>query len=258
MIDHQAYATRIRAAYAGPSIAPIRDAEPLATIADAYAIQTLNRDHWVEAGRRIVGAKIGLTSKAVQQQLGVDQPDFGILFADMQVDAQEAVAAGHLLQPKVEAEIAFCLSCDIAAIGDDPAGLVNAIAYALPALEIVDSRIVDWDIRMVDTVADNASSGMFVLGTQRVDIKDIDLAGCTMQLRKNGAIASEGSGAACLGNPLNALAWLAAKRIERGEPLKAGDIILSGALGPMVPAIPGDNFHAEIAGIGSIGVRFAN
>lgn len=257
MIDRPATAARIRAAHAGPTIAPIRFAEPHATIDDAYAIQTLNRDHWVRAGRRIVGAKIGLTSKAVQQQLGVDQPDFGILFADMQVGEQDDVSAGRLLQPKVEAEIAFCLGRDIDAASDDPADLVDAIAYALPALEIVDSRIADWDIKMVDTVADNASSGLFVLGSQPVDIRDIDLAACEMRMEKNGALASEGGGAACLGNPLNALRWLAEMRIARDEPLKAGNIILSGALGPMVPAAPGDSFQADIAGIGSIGVRFA-
>lgn len=257
MIDRPATAARIRAAHAGPTIAPIRFAEPHATIDDAYAIQTLNRDHWVRAGRRIVGTKIGLTSKAVQQQLGVDQPDFGILFADMQVGEQDDVSAGRLLQPKVEAEIAFCLGRDIDAASDDPADLVDAIAYALPALEIVDSRIADWDIKMVDTVADNASSGLFVLGSQPVDIRDIDLAACEMRMEKNGALASEGGGAACLGNPLNALRWLAEMRIARDEPLKAGNIILSGALGPMVPAAPGDSFQADIAGIGSIGVRFA-
>ncbi len=258
LIDYQVYAARIRTAYAGPAITPIRHAEPLATIDDAYAIQTLNRDHWVREGRRIVGAKIGLTSKAVQQQIGVDQPDFGVLFADMQVGEADAVTTGRLLQPKVEAEIAFCLGRDIASVGDDPADLKGAIAYALPALEIVDSRIAEWDIKMVDTIADNASSGLFVLGTQRVDIRDIDLAACTMRMERNGALASEGSAAACLGNPLKALSWLASMRIERGEPLKAGDIILSGALGPMVPAAPGDSFHAEIVAIGSIGVRFGS
>ena len=255
MVDHQACAARIRAAYTGRALAPIRHAEPDATLTDAYAIQTLNRDHWVAEGRTIAGAKIGLTSKAVQTQLGVDQPDFGVLFADMQVS--DTVTPGRLLQPKVEAEIAFVLGRDITANIDDPAGLASAIAYALPALEIVDSRIADWDIGMVDTVADNASSGLFVLGTEPVDIGGLDLAGCAMTMAKNGAVASQGSGAACLGNPLNALEWLVSMRIARGEPLRAGDIILSGALGPMVPAVPGDRFEAGIEGIGGIGVTFA-
>lgn len=257
MIDLQAIANRLRSAYAGPAISPIRLTDPHVTIDGAYAVQRLNRDHWTQAGRRIVGAKIGLTSKAVQQQLGVDQPDFGILYADAQVGEDGVVLSGHLLQPKVEAEIAFVLGSGIDAISDDPSELMNSIAYALPALEIVDSRIADWDINMVDTIADNASSGLFVLGMPPVDIKGLDLAACSMRLEKNGALASEGSGGACLGNPLNALAWLASARITCGEPLRAGDVILSGALGPMVPAAPGDMFHADIAGIGSVSVHFA-
>lgn len=257
MIEYQAHAARIRDAYSGPAIAPIRHAEPAATMEDGYAIQALNRDHWVAAGRRIVGAKIGLTSKAVQAQLGIDQPDFGVLFADMQVPASGVVPVGRLLQPKVEPEIAFVLRRDIEAVVDDPAELADAIAYALPALEIVDSRIADWDITMVDTVADNASSGLFVLGGEPVDIRDFDLAACKARLEKNGAVAAEGSGAACLGNPLNALAWFVSMRVGRGEPPRVGDVILSGALTSMVPASRGDRFAAEIEGVGSIEVAFA-
>lgn len=257
MIDHQHCAARIRRAYAGPAIAPIRHSEPQATLDDAYAIQALNRDHWLQAGRRIVGAKIGLTSKAVQEQLGVDQPDFGVLFADMQIDDAGSVPADRLLQPKVEAEIAFCLGRDITAVDGQAAELAGAVAFALPALEIVDSRIADWDIGLIDTVADNASSGMFVLGTRSVDIQDIHLASCPMRLEKNGVVASQGSGAACLGDPLNALAWLASMRISQGNPLKAGEIVLSGALGPMVAAAPGDSFRAHIESVGSVSLRFA-
>lgn len=258
VIDHQFYAERLRRAYAGPTIAAIRHSEPQATIADAYAIQALNRDHWRQAGRRIVGAKIGMTSKAVQEQLGIDQPDFGVLFADMQLDDVGTVPAGQLLQPKVEAEIAFCIGRDIDVVGDDPAELASAIAYALPALEIVDSRIDGWDIKMIDTIADNASTGMFVLGTRPVGIQGINLACCLMRLEKNGVIAVEGSGAACLGNPLSALAWLASMRIGQCNPLRAGEIILSGALGPMVAAAPGDSFRAHIDGVGSVSLHFAS
>lgn len=257
LIDHPFHAARLRSAYAGPAIAPLRQSEPQASVDDAYAIQALNRDHWVQDGRRIVGAKIGLTSKAVQEQLGVDQPDFGILYADMAIDDAGNVPAGKLLQPKVEAEIAFCLGRDIDAVGDDPADLAAAISYALPALEIVDSRVADWDITYVDTVADNASAGLFVLGAQRMKLADIDLAGCTMRMEKNDVLVSEGSGAACLGNPLNALAWLASIRISQGSPLKAGDIILSGALGPVVNALPGDSFSAHIEGLGGVSLHFA-
>ncbi|WP_339822712.1 fumarylacetoacetate hydrolase family protein [uncultured Parasphingorhabdus sp.] len=255
MIDHKFHAAKLRNAYAGRAIAPLRHSEPQASEDDAYAIQVLNRDHWVQEGRRIVGAKIGLTSKAVQQQLGVDQPDFGVLFADMQVGDDGTIAPGKLLQPKVEAEIAFRLSHDIDSVADDPSTLADAISCAFPALEIVDSRIAEWDITFVDTVADNASAGMFILGDQPFDLQDLDLVGCAMRMEKNGVVASEGSGAACLGNPLNALAWLAAIRIGQGQPLKAGDIILSGALGPMVPAVSGDIFTAHIEGMGSVSLR---
>lgn len=258
VIDHQLHALNLRNAYAGPAIAPLRHNEPQASFDDAYAIQALNRDHWVQQGRRITGAKIGLTSKAVQEQLGVDQPDFGVLFADMEVEDASTVSAGKLLQPKVEAEIAFCLSRDIDVLGDDPAELADAISYAAAALEIVDSRVSDWNITYVDTVADNGSSALYVLGAQRVAPTDIDLVGCAMRLEKNGELASEGSGAASLGNPLNALAWVASKRIAQGNPLKAGDIILSGALGPVLPAVSGDSFTAHIEGLGEVSLHFAD
>tara|TARA_R110002033_G_scaffold9754_10_gene31931 strand:+ start:2979 stop:3752 length:774 start_codon:yes stop_codon:yes gene_type:complete len=256
MTDHQFYAANLRNAYNGPTIAPLRDSEPQATKDDAYIIQALNRDHWVQTGRRIVGAKIGLTSKAVQQQLGVDQPDFGVLFADMQVGDDGTITSGKLLQPKVEAEIAFRLGRDIKNVGDNPSALADAISSVFPALEIADSRVADWNITYVDTVADNASAGMFILGDRPLDLQDIDLVGCSMRMEQNGTVVSEGSGAACLGNPLNALAWLASIRIEQGNPLKAGEIVLSGALGPMVPAARGDNFTAHIDGMGSVSVDF--
>lgn len=258
VIDHAAFAERIRAAYSRATIAPIRGELPGATLDDAYVIQAHNVAHWMAAGRQVVGAKIGLTSQAVQAQLGVDQPDFGMLFADMQIDDGGTVAPGRLLLPKAEGEIAFRLGTDLGAVDGDVAKAAAAVAYALPAIEIVDSRIAGWDIRMIDTVADNASSGLFVLGTTPVDISGIDLAACTMQLARNGETVSQGQGAACMGSPLNALAWLADARARWGTPLKAGEIILAGALGPMVEARPGDAFHATIAGIGSVSVRFGD
>lgn len=257
MVDHHAHAVRIRKAYEGIVTGPIRHADPLATIDDAYMIQAINRDYWRETGRRIVGSKIGLTSEAVQRQLGVDTPDFGFLFADMQLEDGNTVPDGRLLQPRVEAEIAFRLNRDITGTDFQISTLMDAIQYAAPALEIVDSRIADWDINMVDTISDNASSGMFVLGMPICDVRNIDLARCSMRMEKNGVLVSEGSGAACLGNPLNALRWLALKRALSGDPLKAGDIVLSGALGPMIAANPGDSFSADIESIGSINIRFA-
>jgi len=252
--DFAAHAAGLRSAYGGRSIPPVRDALPGATVADAYAIQAINTAHWLSEGRRRVGAKIGLTAKSVQAQLGVDQPDFGTLLNDMQVEDGGAVPVGRLLQPKVEAEIAFTLAC--APDATDLNALAASIAYAQAAIEIVDSRIENWDIGIIDTVADNASSGLFVLGRNRARLSDIDLRLCGMVLEKNGEAVSFGAGAACLGNPLNALAWLARTMAEFGQPLQEGDVVLAGALGPMIPAAPGDGFEAEIAGLGAVSVRF--
>lgn len=250
-------AEQLRACYAsGCAMTPIRDAYPEASIEDAYAIQTVNTAHWESAGRSVVGAKIGLTAKSVQTQLGVDQPDFGQLFADMAVLDGDLVPPGRLLQPKVEAEIAFVMARTPGTKRLTTAELIDSVAYALPAIEIVDSRIADWNIRIVDTVADNASSGLFVLGTRPVRLAELDLRLCGMVLEKNGEPTSFGAGAACLGNPLHALGWLAAKMDELGRPLAEGDVILSGALGPMVPVAPGDSVEARICGLGSVRVGF--
>jgi 2-keto-4-pentenoate hydratase len=254
-IEH--HAAQLRGAYASRvPIAPLRLALPGATIADAYAIQSANTAVWQAQGRAAAGAKIGLTAKAVQQQLGVAQPDFGVLFADMALDDGEIVAANRLIQPKVEAEIAFVM-----AGAPDPArlhasALIGAIAYALPAIEIVDSRIANWNIGIIDTVADNASSGLYVLGSQPVAVADVDLRLCGMVLEKNGQPLSFGAGAACLGNPLRALAWLARTMAELGRPLAAGDVVLSGALGPMVAVDPGDTVEIRVEGLGSVRVGF--
>ncbi|CAN5441021.1 2-keto-4-pentenoate hydratase [soil metagenome] len=252
-LDHDAWARRLREAYDGP-IAPIRLDMPAASVDDAYAIQAANTAFWLNAGRRRRGAKIGLTAKAVQAQLGVDQPDFGVLFEDMEIETGGAVVAGRLIQPKVEAEVAFTLARTPDTTDLDT--LAASVAYAQAALEIVDSRIIDWNIGILDTVADNASSALFVLGQDRVALSQLDLRLCGMTLEKNGAIASLGVGAACLGNPLIALAWLADMMASLGEPLREDDVVLSGALGPMVAALPGDAFAAAIAGLGEVSVRF--
>jgi 2-keto-4-pentenoate hydratase len=255
--DIEEQAALIRQAYDWREpMAPVREALPGATIEDAYAIQAANTDYWEAEGRTIVGAKIGLTAKAVQTQLGVDQPDFGHLFADMAVPDGDTVTPGRLLQPKVEAEVAFVMARTPDAKRLTSAELIGSVAYALPAIEIVDSRIEGWNIRIVDTVADNASSGLFVLGTKPVPLADLDLRLCGMVLEKNGEPTSFGAGAACLGNPLHALGWLAAKMAEVGCPLAKGDVILSGALGPMVPVAPGDSVEARIGGLGSVRVSF--
>jgi 2-keto-4-pentenoate hydratase len=252
-------AERLRACYdSGEPIPPIRDELPEGDVAAAYRVQEVNTEHWLGAGRRLVGRKIGLTSAAVQRQLGVDQPDFGMLFADMAVDDGATVPAGRLLQAKVEAEIAFVLGGDLAVPEPTVVDVIGAVDYAVAAIEIVDSRIADWRIGIVDTVADNASSGMFVLGTtpRSVHDPDLDLRLAGMVMERHGEPLVFGAGAACLGNPLNALRWLAATMAAAGRPLGAGDVVLSGALGPMTTVTPGDRFEARISGLGSVRVGF--
>jgi 2-keto-4-pentenoate hydratase len=250
-------AARIRAAYAGTPIAPIRPQLADLDVDAAYAIQQENTAHWQAEGRRLVGSKIGLTSRAVQKQLGVDRPDFGVLFADMIVAEDEPVAAGRVLQPKIEAEVAFLLDRDVDVEAPTVADVLRAVAYAMPSLEIVGSRITNWDIGIVDTVADNASSGLFVLGGPVRRLDGLDLRALQMQMTRREEIVSKGTGAACLGNPLNAMAWLAGELATRKRPLRAGDVVLSGALGPMVQVNPGDVFEANIAGLGTVSARFA-
>jgi len=250
-----AAAQAVRMAYAAGPIPPLRDSLHGATVAEAYAIQAINTAHWRASGRKRSGAKIGLTAKSVQTQLGVDQPDFGTLFADMQIADGGEVSAGVLLQPKVEAEIAFTLARTPDTRSFDT--LAASVAYAQAAIEIVDSRIANWNIGIVDTIADNASSGLYVLGSTQKPLSELDLRLCGMVLEHNGDVASLGTGAACLGNPLNALAWLARTMAANGDPLQEGDVILAGALGPMVAAKPGDTFEAEIGGLGAVSVRFA-
>ena len=223
----------------------------------AYAVQRLNVRRALDAGRRIVGRKIGLTSVAVQRQLGVDRPDFGALFADMAVPDGGEVPVGRLLQPKVEAEVALVLGDDLPHRECTVVDVLRAVDFALPALEIVDSRVRGWDISLVDTVADNASCGLYVLGATPVPLTALDLRTVPMTMTRGGATVSEGTGADCLGSPLNAAVWLASALAERGEPLRAGDLVLTGALGPMVPAAPGDVFEARVPGLGSVRVGFA-
>ena len=238
-------------------VAPLRDRIEGLSADDAYAIQEINTARWLASGRRLVGRKIGLTSRAVQKQLDVDQPDFGMLFADMAMPEREEIPGGQLLQPKIEAEIALILKRDLSFERHTYADLLQAVDFCLPALEIVDSRIANWNIRLVDTIADNASSGLFVLGSRPVRLRDVDLTACAMQMSRGGEVVSEGSGRACLGNPLNACLWLADVMSRYGHPLQAGDIVLSGALGPMVAVAAGDRFEARIEGLGSVSASFA-
>lgn len=242
-------------------VKPIREAiaqaaEGVVAVNAAYEVQKLVTQRRLALGDRLVGRKIGLTSPAVQKQLGVDQPDYGALFESMSACDGETISTDLLMQPKAEAEIAFVLKKDLAFTRHTVADIVAAVDYAVAAIEIVGSRIGNWDIRLEDTVADNASSSMFVLGTRPVSLSRLDLVGCKMAMTSRGALVSSGSGSACLGNPLNALRWLADALARLETPLKAGDIVLSGALGPMVPVAQGDQFLAEIEGLGSVRAEF--
>lgn len=240
------------------AIEPILDQLPEGSTVDtAYAIQNLNTDRALIQGRRLVGRKIGLTSIAVQKQLGVDSPDFGMLFADMAYGDGEQIPTENLIQPKVEAEIALVLKHDLTQVKHSFADIISATDYALAAIEVVDSRIKNWKISLIDTVADNASSAAFVLGSRPVKLENLDLVNCKMRMTRAGQQVSEGIGKACLANPLNAAVWLADEMVRRGRPLLAGDIILTGALGPMVVVHAGDEFVVEIDGFDPVSAVFS-
>jgi 2-keto-4-pentenoate hydratase len=237
---------------------PIIDLLPDGTMDDAYAVQQLVIET-SKSGVRRVGRKIGLTSPAVQQQMGVDTPDFGVLLADMSCGDGEPVPATRLMQPRVEAEIAFVLHSDLPDRPVITSDVLRATDFVVAAIEIVDSRIAGWKISIIDTVADNASSGMFVLGASPRSLRDIDdLRTLQMTLTCGGDVVSSGTGAACLGHPVNAVVWLANAVAERGDPLRAGEVILSGSLGPLVTVERGQTYEASIAGLGSVRASFAS
>jgi 2-keto-4-pentenoate hydratase len=236
---------------------PVRDLIGRDDVAAGYEVQQrLNRVR-LERGAQVVGRKIGATSEAVQTQLGVDQPDFGVLFDDMAYDDGDTIPIDRLIQPRAEAEVAFVLAEDLADGPLDVAQVRGAIAYAVAALEIVDSRIADWDISFADTVADNASSGLYVLGAERRTLDEVEPVDVTMSMTIDGEEVSTGNGAACLGDPLRAVAWLAHQARTFGEPLRAGQVVLSGALGPMRPVAPGAVVTATISGLGTVTARFS-
>lgn len=254
---HEAAARRlIEASETLTPCAPLRELLPTGTIDDGYAVA----QRVVEltgSGRRLVGRKIGLTSPAVQRQMGVDTPDFGVLFADMAYGDSQPMPTHALLQPKVEAEVAFVLREDLPDHPVVSSEVMAAVDYVVAAIEVVDSRIRNWDISIFDTVADNASSGLFVLGGSPRRLTDIDdLRLIAMELTCDGEVLSVGTGAACLGHPLNAVVWLANAVAERGSPLRAGEVILSGSLGPLVPVTAGRTYEATFSGLGSVRAHF--
>ena len=238
------------------TLAPLTSRHPDITIADAYAVQQRMMARRLAAGERVIGKKIGVTSKAVMNMLGVYQPDFGWLTDGMVYNEGEAIPADTLIQPKAEGEIAFMLKKTLKGPGITAADVLAATEGVMACFEIVDSRIQDWKIKIQDTVADNASCGVFVLGDRLVDPRDVDLATCGMVLEKNGEIVATGAGAAALGHPANAVAWLANTLGAHGIALEAGEVVLSGSLGIMVPVVAGDNLRVTIGGIGGCSVRF--
>ncbi len=239
------------------AVAPLTERYPELTIEQAYGIQQRVMARRMDDGERVVGKKIGVTSQAVMSLLGVGQPDFGILTDAMTVNSGEAIAASSLIQPKAEGELAFVLKHDLTGPGITVADVLRATEGVMVCFEIVDSRIQDWKIKIQDTVADNASCGVFVLSDRLVPLDDVDLQLCGMVLEKNGEIVATGAGAASMGSPAVAVAWLANALGHLGVSLKAGEVILSGSLGPMVPVKAGDNLRVSIGGVGSCSVRFS-
>jgi 2-keto-4-pentenoate hydratase len=255
-IEQAALALREARAQRQP-IAQVSQTFHITNMLDAYAVAEINVQARLAEGARIVGKKVGLTSPAVQKQLGVDQPDFGVLFDDMEYLSGADVPMSRLIQPKIEAEVAFVMGNDL---GDDLpawAEFLRAVDYALPALEIVDSGIADWKITLFDTIADNASSALYVLGDQPVSVGRMQLAELPMVMHRRGALVSQGSGAACLGHPLRAAWWLARTMAKQGRPLRAGEVIMSGALGPMVPVNAGDEVVADLGALGKVSCTMA-
>lgn len=240
------------------TLEPLTDRESDITIENAYHISLrMLRRRLEEDGEKVVGKKIGVTSKPVQDMLGVFQPDFGFLTDAMAYpDAAEIPIAGNLIAPRAEGEIAFRLNKDLVGPGVTEADVLNATETIIPCFEIVDSRIDDWKIKIEDTVADNASCGVFVLGENEVDPRDYDLPNLKMKIYKNGEFHSEGLGSAVQGNPLTAVAWLANTLGEFGIPFKAGELILSGSLAPLIPVVAGDEMSLEIEGIGGCSCKF--
>ncbi|MGW0802242.1 2-keto-4-pentenoate hydratase [Nonomuraea sp. NPDC002799] len=243
------------AARSGKPCTPIRDL--VSTAADGYAVQEINTRRALDAGRRLIGRKIGMTNPAMRQRFGMDEPDYGMLFADASYCDGLPIPLEGLLQPQAEAEVALVFGKDLTGGPFTVVDVLRAVEFALPAIEIADSRIADWDITPADTIADNASAGVFVLGNTPVSLAGADLRAAGMTMTRDGQEVSAGSGAACLGNPLNAAVWLASVLGPTGYALRAGDVVLTGALGPVVPVGPGDVFEARIDGLGSVQAVFS-
>ena len=247
-----------RAWQSGVPCAPIRDLLGEGDVDAAYAVQEINTRRWLGGEERVLsGRKIGLTSQAAQQQLGVDHPDYGMLFADMEAMDGEVVSPRRVLQAKVQAEIAYVIAAPLTGGHITMVDLMASIGYVVPAIEVVGSRIDSPDIAITDTIADNASSGLYGLGQSPKRIGDFDQRLCGMVMFRNGDPVSYGAGVACMGSPLNAMLWLARTLAKTGRPVGPGDVVLSGALGPSVEVEAGDVFEAHVSGLGSVRIAFA-
>jgi 2-keto-4-pentenoate hydratase len=244
------------AARLGRPTDPPTSTDPGFGVEEAYAVQAALTERRLAAGARIRGRKVGLTSAAMQAQLGVDEPDYGVLFDDMFVDDGDEIASGRLLQPRVEGEIAFVLGDDLRGPGVTVADVMRSTAGVTASIEVIDSRIADWRISLADTIADNASSGLVVLGGRLVPLQGIDLRLVGLALYRNGDLVETGAGAAVLGNPVRCVAWLANKLAGYDAHLCAGDVVLAGALHRAVEAAPGDFFRAELSRLGAVTTRF--
>ncbi|TSD95656.1 2-keto-4-pentenoate hydratase [Skermania sp. ID1734] len=237
-------------------IRPLTDSYPGIDVVDAYEIQLINIRRRLADGARVVGHKVGLSSKAMQQMMGVDEPDYGHLLADMEVTEDEPVDTSRYCYPRVEVEVGFVLGADLPGAECTEADVLAATESFAPSIELIDSRIVDWKIKLADTISDNASSAGFVLGKQRVATDAIDIKAIDAVLTRNGERIAEGRSDAVLGDPVIAVAWLARKVAGFGVRLKAGDIVLPGSCTRAIDARPGDSFHAEFSGLGSVSLQF--
>ena len=235
---------------------PLTAAHPDIDVVDAYEIQLINIRQRLAEGANVVGHKVGLSSEAMQQMMGVDEPDYGHLLADMEVFQDVEVDTARYLYPRVEVEVGFILADDLPGAGCTEDDVLAATAAFAPSIELIDTRITDWKIKLCDTIADNASSAGFVLGTQRVSPKDIDITAIDAVLTRNGEVVAEGRSDAVLGNPVTAVAWLARKVDSFGVRLRAGDIVLPGSCTRAIDVRPGDEFLAEFAGLGSVRLSF--
>ncbi|KAB1643654.1 2-keto-4-pentenoate hydratase [Gulosibacter chungangensis] len=254
----QTLAQELASVYAGATpVSPLTERYADMDLEDAYRIQELQVEKWLSEGRRIRGRKIGLTSKAMQRQLGVTEPDYGVLLDDFFYGESTQVGSADFTQPRIEPELAFILGKELRGPNINVADVVDATAWVVPSIEIIDSRIADWKIKYFDTVADNASSGGVVLGSTPRRINEVDLRLQGVNVFVNGQLTETGAGAAALGSPLNSIVWLANVLGKRGIALEAGQVVLPGSVTKAISVQSGDTVSCDFAGMGSVSINFS-